>query len=63
MNSKKHIAQLNESILQIKEKLCDMESNSGNFPALNRNVKRALASVKMIEFCVSDALLIDELDG
>jgi len=36
-----------------------LEIDSGSFPALNRNTKRALASLKMIELNISDLIEFD----
>jgi hypothetical protein len=53
---------LHETILKIKKLLCELENNAESFPALNRNSKRALASLKMIELNVSDAVQFELID-
>ena len=59
MYDQKKIIILNEKIKKIKELLYELEIDSGSFPALNRNTKRALASIKMIEFNISDLIEFD----
>ena len=59
MYDKKKIIILNEKIKKIKELLYELEIDSGSFPALNRNTKRALASLKMIELNISDLIEFD----
>jgi hypothetical protein len=59
MYDQKKIIILNEKIKKIKELFYELEIDSGSFPALNRNTKRALASLKMIEFNISDLIEFD----
>ena len=59
MYEQKKIIILNEKIKKIKELFYELEIDSGSFPALNRNTKRALASLKMIEFNISDLIEFD----
>jgi hypothetical protein len=59
MYDQKKIIMLNEKIKKIKELFNELEIDSGSFPALNRNSKRALASLKMIELNISDLMEFD----
>jgi hypothetical protein len=59
MYDQKKIIILNEKIKKIKELFYELEIDSGSFPALNRNTKRALASLKMIELNISDLIEFD----
>ena len=59
MYDQKKIIILNEKIKKIKELFYELEIDSGSFPALNRNTKRALASFKMIELNISDLIEFD----
>jgi hypothetical protein len=59
MYDQKKIIMLNEKIKKIKELFNELEIDSGSFPALNRNTKRALASLKMIELNISDLIEFD----
>ncbi len=59
MYGQKKIIILNEKIKKIKELFYELEIDSGSFPALNRNTKRALASLKMIELNISDLIEFD----
>lgn len=62
MDKQTDFVKLHETILKIKKLLCELENNSESFPALNRNSKRALASLKMIELNVSDAVQFELID-
>ncbi len=59
MYDQKKIIILNEKIKKIKELFYELVIDSGSFPALNRNTKRALASLKMIELNISDLIEFD----
>jgi hypothetical protein len=45
--------------LKIKEIFGELEEAAGYFPAVNRNSKRALASLKMLELNISDLVEFD----
>jgi len=45
---------LNNKIQQIKLLLKELQQEAENFPAISKNSKRALASLKMMEFSVCD---------
>jgi hypothetical protein len=45
---------MSDKILKIKQLLTELETESKQFPALSKNSKRALASVKMMELNLSD---------
>ena len=62
MNGKNKLVNLNKIVLKIKDLLCELENESKYFPALNRNSKRALASLKMIELNVSDPIQFDLIE-
>nr|NJM01389.1 hypothetical protein [Desulfobacula sp.] len=53
------VYKINDHILKIKSLLTEMESMARDFPALSRNSKRALASIKMLELNVSDMIAMD----
>jgi len=55
--------QLNDNIFKIKELLIELEGSASSFPALSRNSKRALASVKMMELNLSDMIAMDLIEG
>jgi hypothetical protein len=57
------LKKINEKILGIKQLLNELETESVGFPALSRNSKRALASMKMLELNISDILTFDLIDG
>ena len=62
MNEKNKLVDLHRIVLKIKDLLCELENNAEDFPALNRNSKRALASLKMIELNISDLVLFDLIE-
>lgn len=62
MDKQTDFVKLHETILKIKKLLRELENNAESFPALNRNSKRALASLKMIELNVSDAVQFELID-
>ena len=62
MNGKNKLVNLNQIVLKIKDLLCELENETEYFPALNRNSKRALASLKMIELNVSDPIQFDLIE-
>ena len=55
--------QVNDKILKIKQLLVELETEAEQFPALSRNSKRALASVKMLELNISDIVAFDLNDS
>ncbi len=54
--------QLNDNILKVKALLIDIEASASSFPALSRNSKRALASVKMMELNLCDPVALGLAD-
>jgi len=50
---------VNEKIIKIKQLLTELEAEAEQFPALSRNSKRALASIKMLELNISDIVSLD----
>jgi len=59
MKISSELEQLNNKISDAKRLLSEIEHESENFPALLRNSKRALASVKMLELNLSDAICLE----
>lgn len=55
--------EVNDKILKIKQLLTELETAAKEFPALSRNSKRALASIKMLELNISDILAFDLMDS
>jgi hypothetical protein len=54
---------VNDKILKIKQILLELEKDAKQFPALDRNSKRALASIKMLELNISDIVAFDLADS
>ncbi len=63
MNTMSDLNKINEKILKVKQLLRELEADSEQFPALKRNSKRALASIKMLELNISDVILLDVVDA
>ncbi len=61
MKTSSELEQLNKKILDVKQLLTEIEKDSQDFPALLRNSKRALTSVKMLELNLSDVICLDSL--
>jgi hypothetical protein len=54
MENNPDIIVINNKIQQIKALLNELHKGAENFPALSKNSKRALASLKMMELSISD---------
>ncbi len=54
---------VNDKILKIKQLLTELEAEAEQFPALSRNSKRALASIKMLELNISDMIAFDLIES
>ena len=54
---------VNDKILKIKQLLIELEKEAKQFPALEKNSKRALASIKMLELNISDIVVFDLADS
>ena len=54
---------MNDKILKIKQLLAELEIQAEQFPAVSRNSKRALASIKMLELNISDIVTFDLNDS
>ncbi len=54
---------MSEKILKIKELLNELETDANQFPALLRNSKRALTSIKMLELNICDIVSYDLIDS
>ena len=50
---------INTKIQWLKKTITELNNMAGDFPALARNTKRMLASVKMLEINVSDLTELD----
>jgi hypothetical protein len=50
------LKKINAKIQLIKKTAEELKQMGGNFPAINRNTVRILASVKMLEINVSDVV-------
>ena len=51
-----HVKEMAERIQMIKEAATELQNISGGIQAVERNVDRILASVKMLEINISDIL-------
>jgi hypothetical protein len=51
-----HVKEMAEKIQAIKEAATELQNISGGIQAVERNVDRILASVKMLEINISDIL-------
>jgi hypothetical protein len=56
------VLKLNDNIVKIKNLLTELEAMAPSFPAISRNSKRALASIKMMELNISDLITLDLMD-
>jgi len=54
---------MSEKILKIKELLNELETDPNQFPALLRNSKRALTSIKMLELNICDIVSYNLIDS
>ena len=50
---------ISTKIQEIKKAVEELKHLDDNFPALNRNLNRILASIKMLEFNISDCVDLD----
>jgi len=55
MNQEFDIKTLSEKILSMKQNALELKDMGVFFPALDRNIARILASLKMLEINISDA--------
>jgi hypothetical protein len=53
------LKQIHAKIQQIKKTAEELKQMGENFPSINRNTVRILASVKMLEINVSDVVELD----
>jgi hypothetical protein len=56
MTESYHVKEMAEKIQAIKEAATELQNISGGVQAVDRNVDRILASVKMLEVNISDIL-------
>jgi hypothetical protein len=56
MTESYHVKEMAEKIQAIKEAATELQNISGGIQAVERNVDRILASVKMLEINISDTL-------
>jgi archaellum component FlaC len=61
MKTSSELEQLNNKILDVKRLLSEIAQEAEDFPALLRNSKRALTSVKMLELNLSDVISVDSI--
>ncbi len=50
---------MNEKLIAMKTLARSLESDTADFPALNRNLARVLASIKMMELNLTDPLSVE----
>lgn len=58
MKNYSNLIKINDKIVTIKQLLIEIEAEAEHFPALSRNSKRALASIKMLELNISDVVYL-----
>ncbi len=63
MKNSANLLEINTKIRQIKQLLTELETDPAVFPAVSRNSKRALASLKMLELNISDIVTFDLVDS
>jgi hypothetical protein len=56
MTESYHVKEMAEKVQAIKEAATELQNISGGIQAVDRNVDRILASVKMLEINISDIL-------
>ena len=56
MTPSQELTVLNEKIDELKNAALFLDARTVDFPALHQNIKRVLASVKMLELNLSDVL-------
>ena len=54
MTEKINLKEIDDKIQNIKEAAAELKQMAGEFPALERNTARILASIKMLEINISD---------
>ena len=54
MSEKIDLKEIDRKIQEIKEAAGELKQMAGEFPALERNTARILASIKMLEINISD---------
>jgi hypothetical protein len=59
MNQEFNIKELSEKILLMKQNAIELKDMGAFFPALDRNLARILASLKMLEINITDAADLD----
>ena len=57
--SQKSISEISAKVLLLKEAAQDIKNLSNDFPAVQRNISRIMASIKMLEINTVD-LAVDE---
>ncbi len=62
MSHVENIHDINEKIILVKTLFTQLNDSAKDFPALARNSKRALASVKMLELNISDMISFELID-
>jgi hypothetical protein len=59
LNPELDIKMLSEKILAMKQNAKELQGMGAFFPALDRNIARILASVKMLEINITDVVELD----
>lgn len=59
MTPSQELAVINEKIVDLKNTAMFLQARTDDFPALHQNLKRILASVKMLELNLTDVLAVD----
>ena len=54
MNDQFNLISIHDKIRRMKEIAVELEGEIENFPAVTKNIKRILASLKMLEINISD---------
>jgi hypothetical protein len=63
MNQEFNIKGLSEKIALMKQSAIELKDMGAFFPALDRNIARILASIKMLEINITDAADLDCRNG
>lgn len=56
MGEDRALRQMHEKIREMRKEAEELREMEGDFPAIQRNLSRILASIKMLELNVSDVL-------
>lgn len=59
MNQEINLLEINNEIIALKKTATLLKEKAGSFPALQKNMNRILASIKMLEINISDIIDLD----